>query len=182
MTLIDVKEVETNELSLITSSVIDAPRRTAFDEIFDQLWEEYPRKIGKIDAKKAIKARLNGGDSSHDLMTATRGYAATRRGEDPTTTMHPKTFYGPNERWRDYMPGGAGLVKPLRTKSREQMKAEVDLATRFILDLFNVSRETISRPVENELAEKVLQTTSLQQLGRIRPEEIRALVSAIAYE
>jgi hypothetical protein len=69
-----------------------------------------------------------------------------------------------------------------RNKSRDQVKERAAEATKFTLGLFNVSRETITRPVDNELVEKVLQTMSLQQLGRMTPEEIHAIFLAAAYE
>jgi len=86
---------------------------TALDAQFDQVWALYPRKIGKAAAQKAFRARLREGVALGDLITATEAYAANQRGLDATYTMHGSTFFGPNERWKDYLPGGAAHTEQL---------------------------------------------------------------------
>lgn len=73
----------------------------AFVEDFEKTWEHYPNKVGKAAALAAYQARRRAGVTFDELMKATMMYAAARRGEDPTYTMRGKTFYGPQERWKE---------------------------------------------------------------------------------
>ena len=43
------------------------------------------------------------------LLDATLNYATVRAGKEPEFTMHAATFYGPSERWRDFLSGGAAM-------------------------------------------------------------------------
>lgn len=70
---------------------------------FAHLWELYPRKVNRKRAERAYLARRRGGVSAEELLTATRHYAAARSGKDATYTLHPATFFGPDERWRDFL-------------------------------------------------------------------------------
>lgn len=86
-------------------------------EHFDSAWRHYPRKLNRKGAAKAYMARIREGAHPNELLQATRNYAAARRGEDPAFTMHGATFYGPNERWRDWLDPGPDVVAKPRTKA-----------------------------------------------------------------
>ena len=75
------------------------------DAAFDAAWEHYPRKLNRKGALKAWKAQVSKGASVDDLTTAALHYASGVRGKDPGYIMHGSTFYGPNDRWRDYLAG-----------------------------------------------------------------------------
>jgi hypothetical protein len=70
---------------------------------FDETWAIYPRKLNRKGAEKAWATRVKAGANPADLYRATVNYAAIRAGEDPQHTMHGATFYGPNDRWADYL-------------------------------------------------------------------------------
>ena len=44
------------------------------------------------------------GATPADLISATEAYAKTRKGEAEQYTMHAATFFGANDRWRDFLP------------------------------------------------------------------------------
>jgi hypothetical protein len=74
-------------------------------EIWDECWKLYPRKVTKKEARSAFVARVNQGASSDELLQATRNYEEDCRVNERSMNyiMLPKTFYGPNERYRDYL-------------------------------------------------------------------------------
>jgi len=85
-------------------SLLGKPLRP-FEREFEEAWREYPRKLAKQAAYRAFVTRLRSGVSLEELVQATRHYAKARSGEDPAYTLHGSTFYGPSERWRDYLDG-----------------------------------------------------------------------------
>lgn len=69
------------------------------DYYFDQLWEEYPRKIGKAQAKKAFKTaskKIN----FYDLLPKYMSYVLTLEGKDTQFIPHLATWLN-GERWND---------------------------------------------------------------------------------
>jgi len=78
--------------------------------LFVPVWDEYPRKTNRKGAEAAFMARLIEGVTVEQLTEATRNYAQLRRGQEPKYTMLGTTFYGPNERWRDYLDGSPELA------------------------------------------------------------------------
>jgi len=79
---------------------------------FDDCWEHYPRKLARKQAEKAWQARVRAGIPPDDLLAATLHYAQARAGQDQSYTMHGATFYGPNDRWRDYLNGIPAEARP----------------------------------------------------------------------
>ena len=69
------------------------------DYYFDQLWEEYPRKVGKAQAKKAFKAaskKIN----FYDLLPKYMSYVLTLEGKETQFIPHLATWLN-GERWND---------------------------------------------------------------------------------
>ena len=69
------------------------------DYYFDQLWEEYPRKIGKAQAKKAFKTaskKIN----FYYLLPKYMSYVLTLEGKDTQFIPHLATWLN-GERWND---------------------------------------------------------------------------------
>ena len=69
------------------------------DYYFDQLWEEYPRKVGKAQAKKAFKTaskKIN----FYDLLPKYMAYVLTLKGKDEQFIPHLATWLN-GERWND---------------------------------------------------------------------------------
>jgi hypothetical protein len=78
-------------------------RARTVEEEFARTWERYPRKENRAGAFKAYKARRTAGVTGEDLWRATLHYAATVAGKEREFVMHGSTFYGPNDRWLDYL-------------------------------------------------------------------------------
>ena len=69
------------------------------DYYFDQLWEEYPRKVGKAQAKKAFKTaskKIN----FYDLLPKLEAYVLTLEGKETQFIPHLATWLN-GERWND---------------------------------------------------------------------------------
>jgi hypothetical protein len=76
---------------------------------FDAAWATYPKRSGgnpRTLAAKAWAARVREGVSEAELTLATKNYAAHCDAEKKSGTpyvMQGGTFYGPSQRWRDFM-------------------------------------------------------------------------------
>ena len=69
------------------------------DYYFDQLWEEYPRKVGKAQAKKAFvtaSKKIN----FYDLLPKLEAYVLTLEGKETQFIPHLATWLN-GERWKD---------------------------------------------------------------------------------
>lgn len=76
---------------------------TTRDSMFDAAWTSYPRKVNKVGARKAWDARVRAGVDPEEMVTAAGHYATACEGKEQEFVMHGATFFGPNERWRDYL-------------------------------------------------------------------------------
>lgn len=65
----------------------------------EQIYDCYPRKVGRPEALKAILKAMGKIDATK-LMEKTKLYAASRVGEDPNFTPHPATWFN-QERYND---------------------------------------------------------------------------------
>lgn len=94
----------------------------AFDDDFAALWDVYPRHKARADALKAYSARRNQGVTHDDLALAVKHYAAECDSEarDQQFVMYGATFFGPRERWRDYLepPILPATIEELATPTR----------------------------------------------------------------
>lgn len=77
--------------------------REPYEADFDETWKHYPRKIARKQALRAYQATRRRGTSSEELLRATERYAKLRTGEPQQFTLHGSTFFGPDERWRDFL-------------------------------------------------------------------------------
>jgi len=74
-----------------------------YEEEFDRAWRNYPRRTARKRAFRAYQATRRRGVPAPILYQATVAYAAARTGQPQEFTLHGSTFYGPDERWRDYV-------------------------------------------------------------------------------
>jgi len=86
-----------------------APKPKPFLAEFEEVWAAYPRKIGRKKAYDQFVTRMRAGHPFAEIREAVSNYAGVRRGQDSAFTLHPATFWGPAERWKDYLDGGEGL-------------------------------------------------------------------------
>lgn len=78
---------------------------SVYPKDFEKFWEIYPRKVGKGDAYKKYKARLNDGWSEDQLLTAVQNYAAKCINErtESKYIKHGKTFLSESTPFIDYL-------------------------------------------------------------------------------
>jgi hypothetical protein len=95
------REEEKDIRASASRSAVPVPYETEFATC----WALYPRKLAKRDALKAYTARRRAGAEAEELHRATERFAAAmaREGRPRDKVMHGSTFYGPGERWRDYL-------------------------------------------------------------------------------
>jgi hypothetical protein len=96
--------IKNNEVSESTSVQKRKNKKVDYSADFEEVWEIYPRRVNKAGAYKAYCATVKRGASICDLMNAATEYATRRAGQDESYTLHCSTFFGPDERWRDYLP------------------------------------------------------------------------------
>lgn len=83
-----------------------AERPAALVKDFDeQIWPGYPRKEARLDALDAYIARRREGVEAAELARSVPIFARAMRADGRTKQriMHGATFFGPHERWRDYL-------------------------------------------------------------------------------
>lgn len=76
-----------------------------YEDEFNRAWSVYPRKTARKRALRAYQAARRKGAPADVLAAAVTAYAAARQGQDAEFTMHGSTFFGPDGRWADYVPG-----------------------------------------------------------------------------
>jgi hypothetical protein len=79
--------------------------RATVEDQFEEAWAPYPKKLARKAALKAYTARRREGATRQELVTASANYAAVVRRDrtEDRFILHGATFFGPNERWRDYL-------------------------------------------------------------------------------
>lgn len=82
------------------------PAVMEYPEGFNQFWEAYPKKVGKGEAYKKYKARINSGWKPEELLEAARNYASkiARERTEKQYIKHPKTFLSDTEPFTDFLP------------------------------------------------------------------------------
>jgi hypothetical protein len=103
-------ELETEkETQKVTSISKEVKEVTPYETEFTEAWEQYPQRDGSNPRKPAYKAylsRVRSGIDPADLLKATKGYHAfcDEQGNIGTRfVLAGATFYGPNERWQEYL-------------------------------------------------------------------------------
>lgn len=86
------------------------PYGKQFVEIFG-LYPTRKPSNPKRTAYKAFAKLMREGVPLQDLKRAVINYAEERKGKEPEFTMMAQTFFGPNERWSDFVTTG-GSEKP----------------------------------------------------------------------
>ena len=76
---------------------------------FDELWENYPRQEAKSVAYRNYLTTIRSGIDHATLLAATVEFARRMREEsrERRHILMASTFFGPNERWRDFTPAPA---------------------------------------------------------------------------
>jgi len=81
-------------------------KNNPYSKDFEIFWREYPNKVGKGEAYKKYKARLNDGWSELELLEAAKNYASkvVRERTDKQYIKHAKTFLSDSTPFTDYLP------------------------------------------------------------------------------
>lgn len=98
----------------------------------EEIYQAYPRKVGKKAAESAIRAAVNRGATPEYLLESTMEYARSRVGKEQTFTPHPQTWYQQgrydddrSEWWRDEGEGRGRIEKKSGTELlMERMERE----------------------------------------------------------
>lgn len=98
------------EKSAKTRATKTAEKDESLDDEFSRLWAEYPRSTNRAGALRAFKARRREGVTFDELERAVLRYRNLRSGEDERFTLHGSTFFGPSERWKDFLGETAGAA------------------------------------------------------------------------
>jgi hypothetical protein len=80
-----------------------------FEQEFNQLWASYPRKEARKTALDAYQARRREGIPLEVLTQATGNFARMMADRERDKVLHGATFFGPNERWKDYLDSGEAV-------------------------------------------------------------------------
>ena len=172
-----------SEPSLLSSTEVGgrpSPPRKDLAE-FDDAWAAYPRKDGKKAAQKAFIARIRSGARSRDLVTAARNYAEVRNGWEVSKIMLGATFWGPNDRYVDFLDGGAGLITPPARRSRAELELDIDRTVEEVQNIFNLPPDERGGIAKGPLVVALLERYSYQQLGRMSIQEIRNVIAAMVF-
>lgn len=80
-------------------------KTSGYTMAFEEFWKSYPRKVGKGEAYKKYRARLNDGYSENELLEAAVNYAAKCASEktEEKYIKHAKTFLGECTPFLDYI-------------------------------------------------------------------------------
>lgn len=76
------------------------PNEVQYPSGFEEFYQEFPRRVGKLDAMKAYRQAIRHGATHAVLMRAVLRYAAERDGKDPTFTKTPGPWLRAG-RWLD---------------------------------------------------------------------------------
>lgn len=84
--------------------------REDFENWFGEFWKLFPRRVGKLDAKRAYVQALHHA-TPDEINEGARAYARERSGQEPQYTKHPAGWLR-SGRWADERPpeptSGAG--------------------------------------------------------------------------
>lgn len=86
------------------------PAAPAFSTDFERTWAHYPRKEAKKVALEKYQARRREGIDPAELHSATQIYAHVVK-VSGRAMMLGQTFYGPSERWKDFLDREAALAR-----------------------------------------------------------------------
>jgi len=99
------EEVREDKTCAAAVAAVPVLKPEPYREDFEAVWKLYPRKRNRKGAYKAYVTRRRSGIEAGELERATIGYArhVKLEGTEERYVLHGATFYGPNERWREWM-------------------------------------------------------------------------------
>lgn len=98
---------ETREHLVLVEPETAREKTKPYEDEFAKVWKIYPRKKARAAALRAWQATRRRGVPAEVLSASTFAYAVARKGQDVEYTLHGSTFFGPDERWRDFDPAAS---------------------------------------------------------------------------
>ncbi len=91
---------------------------TPVDDLFDSFWAEYPKKVGKDDARKAWKKRKVGKDLAEQMIAAVKVQRASQQWAKDGGQYIPNPATWINQgRWQDEVSAAKAAVSTFATKN-----------------------------------------------------------------
>lgn len=114
-----VNEVDRKQL-------LQSEKPVEYSKDFEAFWEVYPRTVGKGEAYKKYKARLNDGWSEAELLEAAKNYASrvARERTEQKYIKHAKTFLSENTPFTDFLPKGRNIEQQALANDADNPYAE----------------------------------------------------------
>ena len=103
------KEKDSPALFASPDSKQAEPTAAENENAFERFWLAYPRRVAKIDARKAFDKAVEHGANPETLIQGAKAYALERAGEPAQYTKHPATWLNKGC-WSDEPPAGAVTV------------------------------------------------------------------------
>jgi hypothetical protein len=88
---------------------------TTYEAEFDECWKHYPRKVARKTALKAFIAQRRKAVPAETLLIAVKHYAEAMKREERAVEriLHLSTFFGPDDRFEDYLEPPEALRPPV---------------------------------------------------------------------
>src|SRR3954467_12416889 len=106
--------------------------RDELEKWFAEFWSAYPRRVGKLAAKKAFDRALNF-TTPQAIKEGAERYARERNGQDQQFTKHPTTWLNAGC-WDDEEGANGAFQVQATTKPRGAVAVALDLAQRCGMD------------------------------------------------
>ncbi|OMD21302.1 hypothetical protein BJP48_30350 [Paenibacillus odorifer] len=99
----DGQQVVTNKNVKNVKNVENVKKNKTYTPEFDEFWNVYPRKLGKVEAFKTWTKVIKNGESSEIIIKCATNYATDceNKQTEQQFIKHPKTFLN-DERYKDY--------------------------------------------------------------------------------
>ncbi|MEK4488319.1 hypothetical protein NYE44_01530 [Paenibacillus sp. FSL L8-0493] len=97
------QQVVTNKNVKNVKNVENVKKNKTYTPEFDEFWNVYPRKLGKVEAFKTWTKVIKNGESSEIIIKCATNYATDceNKQTEQQFIKHPKTFLN-DERYKDY--------------------------------------------------------------------------------
>jgi hypothetical protein len=97
-------------------------KKNIYSALFEEFWQEYPRKIGKQAAYECWNKRLGEGVSEDSLIASAKNYAdeCFKEEREEQYIKHPSTFLGSKRFYDDYIDNGKGGMSDEEYRKRVQ--------------------------------------------------------------
>lgn len=137
---------------------------------FEKLWKLYPRRVDKVKAKRVLQSALKAKKLTRsEAWQAVANYEVVTFGRESSRVLYPSTFFGPDEKWHDYLDGSPELNIP-QQKSTVAVDEMVQIVWTDFQHAFNGAE-----PATDTIKE-LLELQTLRTYGRMQERELREII------